>query len=211
MKRTLYAILLLFLSVTTLTAQTPIRQWFVTMPDSITPLLTKNDRLDFIDFIDSHMSAVVTNRLDGKSRMTQLTDDYIHIEYTPISDITMKLLPVSDTTRILCMVTTMKTAVRDSRISFYSEGWKPLRANKLFSEPRMKQFFTDEPNDSALQARQKLDIYFKTYSLSPQDNTLTCRLTTLDFLSAADREAVKPYVREELNYDWNGAKFIIRK
>ena len=174
------------------------------------PLLTKNDRLDFIDFIDSRMNAVVTNRLDGKSRMTQLTDDYIHIEYTPINDITMKLLPVADTTRILCMVTTMNTTVRDSRITFYSEGWKPLSTSKLFREPQLVNFFINEKNDSAFHAQQKLDIYLKTYSLSPQDNSLKCRLTTLDYLSTADREAVKPYVREELTFQWDGAKFTAK-
>lgn len=198
------------MSVTTLTAQTSIRQWFTTMPDSIMPLLTKNDRLDFIDFIDSRMNAVVTNRLDGKSRMTELTDDYIHIEYTPINDITMKLLPVADTTRILCMVTTMNTTVRDSRITFYSEGWKPLSTSKLFREPQLVNFFINEKNDSAFHAQQKLDIYLKTYSLSPQDNSLKCRLTTLDYLSTADREAVKPYVREELTFLWDGAKFTAK-
>ena len=95
MKRIVYILLLFCIYTTSLTARTPIRQWFTDMPDSIMPLLTKNNRLDFIDFIDSHMDAIVTNRLDGKSRMTQLTEDYLHIEYTQSSSVTMKLLPTS--------------------------------------------------------------------------------------------------------------------
>ena len=210
MKQKLYILLLFCLSITTLMASTPIRQWFVTMPDSIMPLLTKNDRLDFIDFIDSRMDAVVTNRLDGKSRMTQLTDDYLHIEYTKANDITMKLLPVNDTTHILCMVTTMNTSVRDSRIAFFAEGWQPLPTTTHFTEPLKSQFFVSEQNDSTHHALQKLDIYFKSYTLSPQANTLTCRLTTLDYLSNSDRKEVKPYVCEELVYQWNGATFVVK-
>lgn len=208
MKHTLYILLLSCLSLTSLKANTPMREWFITMPDSIMPLLTKNNRLDFIDFIDSRMDAVVTNRLDGKSHMTQLTDDYLHIQYTKVNDITMKLLPVTDTTHVLCMVTTMNTSVRDSRIAFFAEGWKPMSTITHFAEPQKSCFITVEQNDSTRHTLQKLDIHFKTYTLSPKDNTLTCRLTTLDYLNNSDREAVKPHIREKLIYRWDGMKFV---
>ena len=75
-------------------AKMPVRQWIVSMPDSVMPLLTRNNRLDFIDFVDSGMEAVVTNRLDGKSRMTMLSEDFASIEYTKSSVVAMKLLPL---------------------------------------------------------------------------------------------------------------------
>lgn len=174
------------------------------------PLLTKNNRLDFIDFIDSHMDAIVTNRLDGKSRMTQLTEDYLHIEYTQSSSVTMKLLPTADTTQILCMVTTTNTAARDSRIAFFSKDWQPLKTSKFFIEPQKEAFLTNELNDSARHAREKLDIHLKSYELSPQDSSLICHYTTLDYLSNTDKEYVKPYIHEELIYDWNGKKFVLK-
>lgn len=210
MKRILYILLLFCIYTTSLTAHTPIRQWFTNMPDSIMPLLTKNDRLDFIDFLDSHMDAIVTNRLDGKSRMTQLTEDYLHLEYTKSSNVTMKLLPAADTTQILCMVTTTNTAARDSRIAFFSKDWQQLPTPTFFIEPQKEDFLTKELNDSAQHARQKLDIYLKSYTLSSQDYSLTCHFTTLDYLSSADKEYVKPYIHEELIYYWDGKKFILK-
>ena len=45
---------------------------FTNMPDSICPLLTAVNRADFIDFLESKMKAEVTNRLGGKSEMTQI-------------------------------------------------------------------------------------------------------------------------------------------
>lgn len=96
MKRILYTFLLLFAVSIQVEAKKPMREWLKTMPDSVMPLLTKNNRLDFIDYYDAKMEAVVTNRLDGKSRMTKLTDDYIQISYTPSTNITMRLLPISD-------------------------------------------------------------------------------------------------------------------
>ena len=53
------------------------RDVFKQMPDSLIPYLSSNNRLDFIDFIDSKMDAEVANSLGGKSRMQKLTDKYI--------------------------------------------------------------------------------------------------------------------------------------
>ena len=121
-------------------AKVPLRQWIVSMPDSVMPLLSKNNRLDFIDFIDGGMEAVVTNRLDGKSRMTMLSEDFASIEYTRSSVVTMKLLPLTDTTDVLCMVTTMQGGVKDSRITFYDERWEELDAELFIDEPLLLDF-----------------------------------------------------------------------
>ena len=59
-----------------------IRESFVNMPDSLSTLLTKVNREDFIDFIDSHMKAEVNNRLEGKSEMTKITADFIEVKMT---------------------------------------------------------------------------------------------------------------------------------
>ena len=56
-------------------AQT-MRQLFVSLPDSVLmPQLTKVNREDCIDFLDSKMKAEVTNRFDGKSTLDTLSTD----------------------------------------------------------------------------------------------------------------------------------------
>lgn len=204
---------LLFISVSLLPAaksQPLLREWFTSMPDSVMPLLTHNDRLDFIDFCDAQMAAVVTNVMDGTSRMDTLTADYVHISYTPSTDVEMKLLPTSDTTHILCMVTTVKARVSDSRIAFYDAQWQPLDASALFAEPQMEDFRSATADDTAAQAWDKLDIYFRTYHLSPDEPSLRCVLTATDFLSEDDRAALAPLVsREPLQYHWVDGRFIV--
>ena len=44
-----------------------LRNLFVEMPDTVIPYLSRNNRLDFVDFMDSNMKAEVTNALGGKS------------------------------------------------------------------------------------------------------------------------------------------------
>ena len=45
------------------------RDVFAAMPDSVLGIMTKNNRLDCIDFIENDMEAKVRNRFDGLSRL----------------------------------------------------------------------------------------------------------------------------------------------
>lgn len=209
MNRLKYLFLLLLMAGAVGQARTPIRQWLVAMPDSVMPLLTKNNRLDFIDFLDSKMEAVVTNRLDGKSQMNVLTDDYLHISYTRTCDVAMKLLPVADTVDVLCVVTTVKAAVDDSHVAFFDEAWRPIEVSLLFAEPILDDFKSVEVGDSVDAAWRKMDIFFKTYELSPDTATLTCRLGATNFLNEEDGKEVMPYLKcDALVYFWEGGRFV---
>lgn len=209
MKRIVYSLLLLLVALSQVSARTPMRQWLVSMPDSVMPLLTKNNRLDFIDFYDAKMEAVVTNRMDGSSRMNTLTDDFVQIRYTTSTDVAMKLLPVNDSTDVLCMVTTVKAAVDDSRIAFFDAEWKPIDVAQYFVEPRIEDFRSTQQSDSVARAWSKLDVFFRTYRLCAEITELQCVLTAMDYLSKEDREEVAPYVRKEpLTYRWIDGKYL---
>lgn len=209
MKHKLFVLILLAIVSAVAPARTPIRQWFAAMPDSVMPLLTKNNRLDFMDFIDCQMAAVVTNRLEGKSEMKALTDDYLCLEYTKSSHVEMKLLPVTDTTDVLCLVTTLKAAVEDSHVMFFGEGWVPLPVSTYLQGPQIRDFGTAEPSDSVLQAYKKVDVCFKVYALSADEATLTCRLTALDYLDEAAAEEVGRYIScPKITYTWENGRFV---
>ena len=212
MRRLVYIWLLLLVAFSQVSAHTPMRGWLATMPDSVMPLLTKNNRLDFIDFYDAKMEAVVTNRMSGKSRMHTLTNDFVQIEYTASADVSMKLLSVNDTTDVLCMVTTMRSSVDDSRIAFYDAQWQPLDVACYFVEPCMKEFRSTMQSDSVQWAWSKVDIFFRTYELCAESSELKCVFTSLEYLSKEDREEVTPYVRQEsLTYRWDNGKYLLNE
>ena len=106
-------------------AQTTMRDVLKAMPDSMIPYLSANNLLDMIDFSDTNMDAVVTNSLGGRSQMNKLTDDFVSIRLNESSDIAMRLLhvdtPVDSAQKIVCMVSTYGTDIRESTISDYIE------------------------------------------------------------------------------------------
>ena len=130
----------LFLCLTqTVMSQTTIRDVFKQMPSSILPYLTENNRLDFIDFIDSNMKAEVTNAFGGKSEMQKLTDDYLSIHLNDAASVEMRLLdvkePVDSASRVVCLVSTMGSEVRESKVAFYSLKWNPLPTERYVHLP----------------------------------------------------------------------------
>ena len=70
---------------------------FQAMPDSLMPYLTRNNRLDMIDFMEAHMKAEVTNLFDAKSEMTFLSPDSLSIKMNGVLRVEMKLVKTGET------------------------------------------------------------------------------------------------------------------
>ena len=101
----------LFMSLAlTVSAQDNIGNLFKVMPDSLMPLLTRNNRLDMIDFLEARMKAVVNNRLDGESEMTVLTSDSLSVRMSSTETVSLFLRTTSEphdsSRQVVCMLTT---------------------------------------------------------------------------------------------------------
>ena len=110
------------------------KQVFINMPDTIMPLLTRVNREDFGDFLDSGMAAVVKNRFGESAQMTTLTKDYLFIKETSASTVEMRLLPMSDSIKAICEVRTFNAPLPDSRVRFYSSRWERLDEKDFMDE-----------------------------------------------------------------------------
>ena len=184
---------------------------FIAMPDSITPLLTKVNKEDCVDFLDSNMKAEVKNRFDGTAEMKVLTDDYTLVQTSEIGTLEMKLLPVNDSTKVVCMVKTVCASACDSDVRFYASDWsKELEAASFLQRPSADVFFL--PNDTLSEEgtliRKKADMHLMKASLSKDEPTLTFIYTTPDYLTQEDKEKLLPHLRKEpVVLEWKDGKF----
>ena len=173
---------------------------FVAMPDSVTPLLTKVNREDCIDFLDSNMKAVVKNRFGNVAEMKVLTDDYVLMQTSEVGTLEMKLLPLADSTKVICMVKTVNVPVADSSVRFYTSDWsQQLDVKEFLQLPSMDAFFlpNDSLKDEAILTRKKADMHLMKAQLSKEDTSLTFTYTTPDYLNEEDREKLSPHLRKE--------------
>lgn len=209
MKRLIF--LLCLLSAAVLRAQDA-RTLFVQMPDSVCPLLTEVNRADCIDFLDSRMRAIVTNRLGGKSEMTTLAPDYIRVQMTQKSTWQMKLLPAADSTLLVCTVSTVLGPAADSHIRFYTTDWHPLPADSLLPPlPAVNDYLEVIP-DSAHTPRlrdalRQLNLRFLHANLVPGGDTLSLSLGTPAYMEKEAAEELKPFIRRTLHYVWQDGRF----
>jgi len=106
---------------------------FREIPDSLLPTLSRNNRLDMLDFMESKMKAEVTNRLGGKSEMTSLTDSTLSIQMSNALKVDMLLLtPESpadtNSEEVICMIETFgsDSLSLDSKVRFFTLSWELL-------------------------------------------------------------------------------------
>lgn len=184
---------------------------FVAMPDSVTPLLTKVNREDCIDFLDSNMKAVVKNRFGNVAEMKVLTDDYVLMQTSEVGTLEMKLLPLADSTKVICMVKTVNVPVADSSVRFYTSDWsQQLDVKEFLQLPLMDAFFlpNDSLKDEAILTRKKADMHLMKAQLSKEDTSLTFTYTTPDYLNEEDREKLLSHLRKEpIVLRWSEGKF----
>ena len=189
-----------------------IRESFVNMPDSLSTLLTKVNREDFIDFIDSHMKAEVNNRLEGKSEMTKLTADFIEVKMTAESTYQLRVLTKTDGTQLLCAVSTVCGSACDSHIDFYTTDWQPIASNTLLPfVPTLDSFLQPLPEDASYALRdayRQADMLLMKASLSPDEAILSFSITTRDYMDPEAAKLIEPYVNTTVTLRWDGGKFV---
>ena len=174
-------------------SRTRMREMIMNMPDSVLPLLTQVNRVDCIDFCEAGMQARVTNRMQGTTELEALSDVYAKWQYTTASTVEMRLLPVEDSTFVLCVVHTVLLPVADSRVCFYDESWAPLSANDFISLPSEAERWTATE-----------------ISLSADEDALSVTLRSETYVQGGDEEASVTASSSSYVYVWEEGKFVPR-
>lgn len=147
-----------------------IRDIYAAVPDSIFPLLTKNNRLDQIDFRENDMQAVIKNHFDDHSELLVLGDRYLKLQLSEHCVVEMRLL--SDST--FCMVQTYNAPASDSRIRLFDTAWHEL---SLTVEPPSVDDFLNEDIDTDIRLSLQALPLIKA-SLSEVDDNIVFELQT---------------------------------
>ena len=166
---------------------TDLRTLFISMPDSITPTLTKSDRMDFLDYMDSGMKASARNKLGGESVMTRLRKG-------------------KDET-LICIIRTVTAKYDDSRLSFFTEDWRPVPTEQFIELPSIDDYLTKEAlkNDSIDDFMKRSML--RLQSIVPVDGALEFRYTSIDDLGQ-DADKYRSWFKPApIRYIWNGKKF----
>lgn len=188
---------------------------FVSMPQSILPTLSQVNKADMVDFLANNMKAVVKNSFDQNVEMIQMTDSYVSVNTSSVGNMQMKLLPLNDTTKVVCVVKTVCPQACASNIRFYTTDWKQLPVDDFFTMPEITDFVIRDDSvfvaDSlAHSSLQDIDLY--KFELSPDKDELTIRSTIKDYATREENERLQRWLKTDgVVLKWRNGKFELQK
>ena len=172
---------------------------FAAAPHDVLPLMTRNNRLDCIDFIENNMEARVKDKFDNDVVLEEMTDDYLRLATSEVSSMEMKLVKsvIAGADRdssvvVVYVAETFMGPAADTQVRVYDSKWNMI---SVVSRPEVEAFVrTDAVLSSderfSLLAEAKILTLIKG-SLSKEDNTLTWELQTSEFTRDTKKAADK--------------------
>lgn len=186
---------------------------FLEMPQQDIDLLTRSMRQDMLDYMQLRDSVYKkANIYMGLSWIERLTPDYIQVHLSDVSQLQIRLLDRKGSSLPVVMaIYTIDDGdgTADSTVSFFDNDMKPLPTSKFLRLPDPKDLY-DIPKDAPLSLRDIEEIMpFATikYTVSPESGRITGTLTSANRLTVEEAEKVKPYLRKELLWDWDGKRY----
>lgn len=188
-------------------------QVFTELPISVLDLVDRSRRLDMLDYYAADSIAKVPNAMEGLSYLEQVTPDYLRVSLTPVSTLTIKLLPLKKGGEVVMTAYTIGDADQayDTDLRFYDTQYRELKQEKFIKLASLSEFF--DCRDKQTRALVSRLVPFPTVRYLPDADGLglTAELTVGQFMSAEDYDSIKPYLRPPLRYRWTGSKFDLEK
>lgn len=183
-------------------------RFFADAPLEVLDMIRPSSRLDMLDYY-SHADSLISvpNALDGKSRLVQVTDDYLKVEVTPVSVLEIKRLPYRKSALFMTLYTVGSDSVaRDTHVGFYDAGMRPLPADKFLKAPSGKAFFHNSGSDiTDANLAEWMPFQTVAYTIGPGDTPLTATVTTLATLPEETRASLIPILTPSLSAPWKGS------
>ena len=213
MKKIFIIATLLIATLLNVDAQSPMRDLWIQMPDSVVAYLDVNSRTEMADFYEMKVKTGSKNLLEGKSAIDSLTSDYIHVTLNSSTTLQIKKLQ-TESSFVICLIKTFTAPEPESEVSFFSSSWKPLKdtfglpvtndANSLIKQ------FTTRP-DTISQERYEelasmLDPVMISAEMSVNEQVVTFSLSH-PLIEKSEILNINAIFKQR-KFKWNGQTFI---
>lgn len=165
-----------------------------------------------LDYYAADSIAKIPNVMEGLSFLDKVTRDYVKANLTPVSTITVKVLPLKRGEVVMTAYTIGdKDQAYDTELRFYDSNYTELKTAKFIKPATLDDFF-DYPDKESKKRVAEL-VPFPTVRYEPDVNGtgMSAELTVGQFMSADDYASIKPLLKPRLHYKWTGSKFNLEK
>ena len=213
MKR-LSLIIILTGVLTTVIAQTPVREAWMSMPDNIIGYLNKNLRQEHLDFMDMKVKSEVKNLFLSQGVMDSLSTHYLSVQLNDITRLQLQVFETTDSVApVYCLIKTVNTPYVESDITFYHSDWSPIPHH--FGLPvnshrdSLLTTFTNRPDTMSVERFEEVKdmmdpIGFKI-SVLDDGETLLFEISC-PFMVKEEERSIRAIIKQR-KYKWNKEVF----
>ncbi|MFV0328841.1 MAG: DUF3256 family protein [Dysgonomonas sp.] len=179
---------------------------FLTMPDDIIFGLEAAGKEKLVSNHDDTTGIVVDRGVLGEMERIAISDDFISLQTSEAGTIQIKLLPLINDSKIICVVKTVCAKMCDSQIQFYTTKWMPIPQGDLFPKKDKDWFIkadVDRNSQDFQNAYAALDMNPIVITLSAEDTSIAASYDIENYLATDDYKKIKPYLIDSKKFVWD--------
>ncbi len=197
-----------------LTAQN-IEKFYVNMPDVINPTLSKQNRLELLEYHKAKQSDSTVNRFGNKAYLVcfDTINQRIVVRNTVSSTFEMKVMMV-ESVLIIGIIRTVCAPICQSSVEFYDTTWAPISLQ--FIMPKAIDWLNEKgfegQNMDRKWVKSVLENSFISLSFDPIKPEIIAKNNSLEFVSEVDRKLIATILfTKEIILKRDGRKWIPEK
>ena len=185
---------------------------YVNMPDELNPILSKQNRLELLEYHKAHQVDSIKNRFKNKVILVKFdsVQQHLIVKNTSCSTFEMKVIQRPDSTAIIGIIRTVCGPVCQSRIEFYDKAWRQIALQ--FKMPKTIDWINasalKEGTIDSLWVKHLLEDSYISLSFDGNTQHLIAICNSLEFLAEEDKKVLtsliinKPKVFELIESKW---------
>lgn len=198
MKKIIITLFLLLGGILTVLSQ-DINTVFITVPDDVILGLELEDKETLLSNPTDTIAVVETKIYEGIKREA-IGDDFISLRLSDAGTLQVKLLPLVNDSKIICVVRTACAPACDSQISFYTLKWVPISQGELAPGKYLNWFLkegVDILSDDFKNVYAVLDMNPMKYTLSGDNGNLLVDYDIEKYLSTEEYKNLEPFLTKQ--------------
>lgn len=205
MKRIALILSLIAITVFSVKAQ-ELESIILSMPSDIVLGLDASQKDRLVANMKDTAEITVEREIIGSVKRLAVSPDYISLETSEAGTTQIKLLPLINDSKIICVVKTVCGKACDSRIKFYTTKWLPIN-QELFPKKDKEWFIkpdADRNSQEFKNAYAGLNMNPIKMSLSPDNTTLEASYDIKNYLPEEDYKKIEPFLIEgPKTFEWD--------
>ena len=206
MKRTAIAILVVVMAFPAM-AQRTMRDFIITMPDSLVEYLNKTKRTEMVDFYDMGVKAETFNLLQGSTVLDSLTSTFADISVNKSQRMQLALLPLHEADTLICMVNSFLGEAPESEVHFFNTQWMPMPSKDFLDEVTASQLM-QRPDTMDVERYDELVRFFDPVMIAAvmtPDSNLIFQLST-PMVTTEEKKQLDVIMLQK-KFKWNHQRF----